>query len=140
MVAVVAIGGCGDDLPGDATAYEVTASVINDAGLLGALQFEISAASISGGWVGSAGGVDCAFNVSVGLSQCNDRGNGRLVCALVDVSGFTTPTSIVTCRFATVAEPSAQDFLILVGEASDVDLRRVIVDMAITDVRVSEDG
>jgi len=121
---------------GGALVYDLTASVISDSGRLGALQFDINPRSIAGRWVGSAGTVNCSFNVAVGLSVCNDKGGGLLSCALVDLSGFDTSGSIVTCQLAASTQPSPDDFLVVVQDTADVNSQKVSVEMAITDLRL----
>jgi len=145
----VGSGGAGaDDMGGDVDSeqendpgvsratpsYAVTVEILNNAGLVGALQFDINHTGGSGGWQGAQGSVRCTWNVSGGITACNDVGSGRVRCALADVSGFQTPSSIATCIFRTDEGLSASDFNVQVIDASDPEFKQASVNMAVTSV------
>jgi hypothetical protein len=114
--------------------YDVTVEIMNNAGLIGALQFDLNHSGNSGGWQGAGGGVRCSWNVSGGITACNDVGSGRARCALADISGFQTPASIVTCTFKTDEAVSASDFNVQVIDSSTPDFDPATVNMAVTSV------
>ncbi len=115
--------------------YIVQIGVASESGPLGALQFDVDHTGSSGGWQGSAGGVNCNFDTPAGLAVCNDKGGGRLSCALVDMSGFDTPAAIVTCVFKTSEGLDAADFSLSVQDAADVESHNVSgVTMGINDL------
>lgn len=114
--------------------YAVTVEILNGAGLVGALQFDVNHTGGSGGWQGSKGSVRCSWNVSGGITACNDVGSGRVRCALADVSGFQTPASIATCIFRTDDPVNASNFNVNVIDASDPEFKQISVNMAVTSV------
>jgi hypothetical protein len=125
-----------DDTNPSGVQYAVTASVISDSGILGALQFDVNYLGESGGFVGAGGSVACTPDVDVALTSFNDRGNGRLSAAFVDLEGFATPTPIATCLFRTTDDVAAEDFEVTVTDASGTDLQSTgeLPEMAITSV------
>ncbi len=114
--------------------YDVTAEVLNNAGLLGALQFDINHTGASGGWQGAGGGVRCQWQTGGGLQTCNDIGGGRVRCALVEIAGIQTPTRVVTCTFKTSDSLSASNFDVSVVDASTPDFDPASPNMAVTSV------
>jgi hypothetical protein len=123
-----------DDTDPNGVQYAVTASVISDSGILGALQFDVTYLGDSGGFVGAGGSVACTLEVDVALSSFNDRGHGRLSAALVDLQGFSTPTPVATCLFKTPDDVAAEDFEVTATDASGPDLQSTgeLPEMAIT--------
>src|SRR5512143_801692 len=63
-------------LPSDTSSFDVYLAVTNDAGLLGALQFDARFLGGTGDWVGVAGSVRCAALIDMSLSMFNDKGGG----------------------------------------------------------------
>lgn len=112
--------------------YLVQIGVTSTSGLLGALQFVVNHTGSSGGWQGAGGSVNCTFNTPAALAVCNDVGGGRLKCGVVDTSGFDTPSTVVSCVFKTEENLRTSDFAVSVEEASDVELNKMEVTMAIT--------
>jgi hypothetical protein len=115
-------------------AYDVTVEVTNDAGLIGALQFDLDHRGGSGGWQGARAGVACRWLVGGGITACNDTGAGKVRCALADISGFQTPAPIVTCVFKTSESVSPSSFSVQVVDASDPEFNKASVNMAVTSV------
>jgi hypothetical protein len=124
-LALVATSGCDDD-PGllapspTAPRYRVTFSVVSDDGLLGALQFDVEYLGSSGTFVGAGGSVSCVPRVSVHIASFNDRGDGRLSAALVDIDGFPTPAAIADCYFVTDDDIDVGSFAITTIDAAGV--------------------
>jgi hypothetical protein len=114
--------------------YDVTAEVTNDAGLIGALQFDLDHRGASGGWQGARAGVACRWLVGGGITACNDTGAGKVRCALADISGFQTPSPIVTCVFKSSETVSPASFSVQVVDASDPEFNKAGVNMSVTSV------
>jgi hypothetical protein len=117
--------GNGDDGENDVQAvrYAVTVGVTSHSGVLGALQFDVTHLGSSGGFVGAGGSVDCNPDVDAALTSFNDRGNGRLSAAFVDLQGFQTPTAVATCRFKTREQLAPTSFQVTTTDASGPDLQ-----------------
>jgi len=113
-----------DDSENDVQAvrYAVTVGVTSHSGLLGALQFDVTHLGSTGGFVGAGASVDCSADVNAALTSFNDRGNGRLSAAFVDLQGFQTPTPVATCRFKTRERLAASSFQVTTTDASGPDL------------------
>jgi hypothetical protein len=114
--------------------YDVTVDILNNAGLIAALQFDINHTGRSGGWQGQGGSVRCDWRISGGLAVCNDVSNGRVRCAYTDLSGFQTPASVITCVFRTDDALSASNFNVQVVDSTGPDFGKASVNMAVTSV------
>ncbi|HYB97933.1 MAG TPA: hypothetical protein VEC57_02255 [Candidatus Limnocylindrales bacterium] len=123
-------GGCGDgsggsfdDSDGDdqgAPAYEVTASVVDAVGLVGALQFEIRYLGESGGWAGRGASVICEA-LTAGLAATNYPGARSVKVGLVSLDGIPTPSAVVRCVFRSRDVLDEDSFEVEVADASDVE-------------------
>jgi hypothetical protein len=110
------------DTDRSARSFAVTVGVNNAAGRLGALQFDISfRGSGRGGFAGAAGSARCQTEIPAALATFNDKGNGTLSGALVDLDGIETPGAVATCTFKSRENVSAGDFSIRVVDAADVE-------------------
>jgi len=138
--AVAAPGPSPPPIPGDADDYDVTLSVINDAGFIGALQFDVTHSGDGAGWRGSGARVHCSWHIDGALTACNDVGNGRVRCAIAAVSGFATPTELVTCVLASAEVPRPQDFRVVVVDASDPKFQAADVEIAVTGIDPGDAG
>ena len=114
--------------------YDVTVDILNNAGLIGALQFDINHTGKSGGWQGQGGSVRCNWRIGGGLAVCNDVSSGRVRCAFTDLSGFQTPAAVITCIFRTDDALNASNFNVHVVEATSPDFVNASVNMAVTSV------
>ena len=123
-----------EDTREDVAKYRVTIGITSASGPVGAVQFDANHLGSSGGWVGAGGGAHCKFNVQAGLKTCNDKGGGRLSCAFVDVSGFDTPTDLVTCDFNTSEALGRADFSVRATDVSLPDLTPSSADIAVTNL------
>jgi hypothetical protein len=119
-----------------ALSYDVTVAVTSDSGVLGALQFDVTHLGSSGGFVGAGASVKCDPAVAVALTSFNDKGNGQLSAAFVDLQGFHTPTPVATCRFKTREQLSPQSFQVTAVDASapGLEAANVLPTMAVTSV------
>ncbi|MFP6627159.1 MAG: hypothetical protein VCA74_08920 [Deltaproteobacteria bacterium] len=115
-------------------AYSVTIGVISNSGILGALQLEILHTGSSGNFVGKGESVDCSPLVNAAMVLGNNQRGGRLSYALVDLNGFSTPTSVVSCTFKTSEALFPSSFDVRVVDATDPDGSPVGIDAAITGV------
>jgi hypothetical protein len=120
-----------------ARAYAVTVSVTNAAGPLGALQFDIVHRGGSGGFAGAAASARCSAQLPAALATFNDRGNGTVSGALVDLNGIDTPGAVATCTFKSRDSVSPGDFSVQVVDAAGVEGEKPAQDprMSVTDVR-----
>jgi hypothetical protein len=114
--------------------YDVVLTVTSDSGPVSALQFDVNHLGSSGGWQGAGSKANCRQLASVNMNTCNDKGRGRITCAMVDLGGFPTPTDILSCVFKSADEVGIGDFSVQVIDASDPDMGVIQVDVAITAV------
>jgi len=125
VAAPLAAAGCGSDDAARIQDYAVTFSVTSDSGSLAALHFDVRYLDGNGGWAGSAGNIPgnvvCSTLVDVALATYNDRGNGFLSAAIIDLEGFDTPNPMSTCILRAADPPTAQSFAITVIDASTPD-------------------
>jgi hypothetical protein len=115
-------------------AYDVVISVTSDSGPVSALQLDINHLGSSGGWQGAGSKANCQELVSANMRACNDKGRGRISCALIDVGGFPTPTDVLSCVFKTGGTVSMSDFSVQVVDASSPDMGQIDVDVRVTSV------
>jgi hypothetical protein len=117
-----------------AIAYELTVSVKNAIGNLGALQFNIVHQGQGGGFAGARGTARCRSMVPSALASFNDVGNGTLRAGIIDVSGFATPGAVVSCTFKSRETVSSGDFGVEVIDATDPELKHRDPQLAVTDI------
>jgi len=122
------------DVRRNTPAYDCYIDVINDAGPIGAMRFNVLHTGATGGWEGNKARVACRWNVGAERSVCTDTGAGRLRCVVLDEAGFATPTPLVTCTFRSEAPLAAFQFDVEVVDAFEPGGRQVVVDMAVTSV------
>lgn len=115
-------------------AYDVVISVTSDSGPVSALQLDINHLGSSGGWQGAGSKANCQELVSANMRACNDKGRGRISCALIDVGGFPTPADVLSCVFKTGGTVSMSDFSAQVVDASDPQMNPIDVDVRVTSV------
>jgi len=125
LVVGLASAGCGSDNGSQTSDYDVTVSVVSDAGDLGALQFNVSYEGESGGWSGTAGNIDCEALIDA-LMAVNDSGASSLKIGVVSLEGVPTPGDVVRCVFRGPDELSTSSFVVRVLDASDTDSVRVM--------------
>lgn len=65
----------------------------------------------------------------------NNKGKGRLSCALIDPNGISTPTGLARCAFQSSKPVSAADFTVKVVDSSNTSMKRVGVSVVITSVK-----
>ncbi len=128
IAALVAVSlltsSCGDDDPttsGVAVTYSVTLGVTTASGDLGALQFDVRYRGSEGGWLGAGSGAVCSPTIPVDLATFNDRGEGVLSGAVVDLEGISTPGAVCTCGFKTREAIRPGRFSIQVIDAAGTD-------------------
>jgi hypothetical protein len=114
-----------EEFAADATKYAIRFDLKQTAGPVGALQVEVDYTGGSGAWLGAKGKVDCRWTVAASLTACNDKGRGRLSCAVVDQTGFTGPTPLMECTFKSKNAVTAGDFRVDVVDSSGVDLEPI---------------
>ena len=117
-----------------AIAYELTISVKNAIGDLGALQFNLVHQGQGGGFAGAHGTARCRPMVPTALASFNDMGNGTLKAGLIDTKGFATPGPIVSCTFKSRESVSSGDFAVEVVDATDPELNKKDPQLAVTDI------
>ena len=113
--------------------YTVTFGVSNRVGRLGAVQFEATAKG-SADWQGAAASVACRNVSGAAMMACNDRGSGRLSCAIIDQKGIATPMSLVSCRISAAKSLAAGDFAVKVVDASSPDMKPAKPSVVVTAV------
>jgi len=113
------------EVPSDAEPtyrFDVYIAVANDAGPLGALQFDIVFLGNDGGWFGAGGSTRCS---SLGggseLSTFNDKGGGLLSGAIVDLEGIETPGEVARCTFGMDMPVLPEYFAVDVVDFADVE-------------------
>ena len=100
-----------------ARSYEIVVGVTNDAGKLGALQFDIIHSG-SGGFAGAAGSARCSTQVPAALATFNDKGRGTLSGALIDLDGIPTPGPVASCTFRSREAVTTADFSVRVVDSA----------------------
>ena len=117
---------------------DVTISV-PETEVLGALQYDVDySGTPSGGFIGSADGVDCQHLVG-DFGAHNDReAQSILSSAMISVSGFATPNDVARCGFETNhAGLSPADFSVTVVDQSRPDFSQASVTVSVSDVSCS---
>jgi len=124
LLAVLALGGCGD--PGDGTTanYRVTFSV-GGSRLIGALQFDVVLVGIRGEFVGWGSRVDCVSRVDA-LFAANHQGDGRLLVGLASLAGFRAPTAVVDCIVRSADVPTTESFEFRVADVADTQTNAIL--------------
>ena len=91
---------------------------------LGALKFELDYKNAAGEFAGSGLTVQCTSTLTGSSYTFFDDDTNRLLReSIIALAGFTGPTDLATCTFATTAgDPVPQDFVITVTDASTLDL------------------
>jgi hypothetical protein len=123
-----------EEYAADATEYGIRFDVGPTDGPIGALQIEVDHTGTSGAWLGAKAGVACRWMVSASLHACNDKGGGKLSCAVVDTTGFTGPTGLMECSFKSKNAVSASDFTVDVVDASSPGLEPIDVRVVVAGV------
>jgi hypothetical protein len=99
---------------------------LDDDVTLGSLQFTTDYSNAPGGFLGSAGQVQCDDLLEGATKAFNDKdGEEELVTGLITTEGIDGPTNVSQCTFAATQTPVAGDFTITVDEASDIDLNAI---------------
>jgi hypothetical protein len=127
------IGACDDDsrAPGGFF-YTVRFDLEPTDDPLGALQFEVDYTGNEGEWTGAKSNVHCSWLVDPELHGCNDKGAGRMLCALVDTVGFSGPAPLLECVFRSASDDvNATDFEVDVVDASTPDLVPAVASIAV---------
>ncbi|MFQ5477396.1 MAG: hypothetical protein ACE5E4_02135 [Candidatus Binatia bacterium] len=104
--------------------YAVTVGVSSDSGSVAALQFDIKYKG-EGGFVGDAGDVECESAFEGSLATFNNKGDGLVSGAIIDLAGFSTPTEVATCSFRTKEDPSKDSFEVTAVDSSDADSTKI---------------
>ncbi len=137
---VVPLGPPPPPFPDNFVDYDITLAVDNDAGPLGALQFDVSYLGDDGGWRRRDGSPRCSWNPQIELHACNDRTSRTLRCAAVEINGFDTPTDVVTCVLAASEEPMPDSFAVSLVEASSPEFSPASVDMRVGHIAETDPG
>lgn len=87
---------------------------------LGALQFEVYARHLAGGFVGLGDSVGCRSALKNALAAFNNR-NGTLRAGFIAVDGVAVPSDLAVCRYRGRPGISLDDFLAVVSDSSDTD-------------------
>ncbi len=104
---------------GPTYSYEITLSVLNDSGELGALQVDVSNSS-GGGFVGNGDSVDCTSLLGGALVAFNNR-DGKLRAGFIATNGIATPTPIASCRYKSRTDVTSGSFSVAVTDSSDTN-------------------
>ena len=114
--------------------YSVVFDIAETPAPVGALQIEVTAPEVTGGWAGVGADVDCDWLVEYQLEACNDHGRLGLACAVVNTVGFSGPAALLECRYATFDEIGPDDFSIAVVDASAADMSPLDVNVFVSSV------
>ena len=107
--------------PSNVPSFEVYLGVTNNVGRLGALQFDVRFLGDTGGWVGAAGWVRCETTVEAALATFNDKGQGVLSGAMIDLNGLPTPGNMARCTFRAGEEMSPNSFEVDVVDSATTE-------------------
>jgi hypothetical protein len=89
---------------------------------LGSLQFHADYSKASGTFGGAGAAVDCTELISVTKAERNDIDAEKVLhSARIKQSSFTGPADVMSCRFEATIPPSANDFSVVVDDASPVE-------------------
>jgi hypothetical protein len=117
---------------------------VDNAATIGALQFETLYGSAPGDFNGSDDFVECD-DLTGSLASFNDDDVARkLTAGFINLAGFTTPRSVMTCNFCPVAgsvrDPVPADFTVNVIDATDPALTPVTADVTVSAVDCTGGG
>jgi hypothetical protein len=121
-------GGTTTTIPGGGGGFNIEFS-LDDAVTLGALQFAVDYSGATGEFVGAADMVACTSPLSAGgafVTFNDEDATTNLNFAAVALAGFTGPTIVANCEWASAAAPAPGDFAISVVDASDPALNPVV--------------